>query len=137
MQPNEIQTLAYSLRSIDRKLLNHDREAGRERIWYQGGEAYFDLFVDMRNDEIEWFQLTLRGRSISWHCRDRQWQTGKTNEFRSDDITFYAASKTVESDRFPDREFFDLAGEIVETRKGEALFDKLCHLFRTARATMF
>lgn len=137
MQYTDIQSLGRSLRPIDRKLLDRDREAGKERIWYQGGEPYFDLFVDLRHDEIEWFQLTLRGQSISWHCQNRQWQTGKTNEFRSDDITFYSASKIVENDRECDREFFDLAREIVGTRRGEALFDKLSQLFQTTRAKMF
>ncbi|MGK7929150.1 MAG: hypothetical protein AB4290_28585 [Spirulina sp.] len=134
MQHTEIQSLGHSLRQIDRKLLSHDRGAGIERIWYQGGEPYFDLFIDWRDDEIEWFQLTLRGRSISWHRQNRQWQTGNTNEFRCDDITFYAASKIVESDRFPDREFFELAGAIVRTRTGEVLFDKLFDLFQTTKA---
>ncbi|MEM9541599.1 MAG: hypothetical protein AAGA60_19155 [Cyanobacteria bacterium P01_E01_bin.42] len=137
MQLAEIQSLGRSLRPIDRKLLNHDRGAGKERIWYQGGEPYFDLFVDLRHDEIEWFQLTLRGQSISWHRQDRQWQTGKTNEFRSDDVAFYAASKTVDNDRECDREFFNLAGEIVGTRRGETLFDKLSQLFQTTRTKMF
>ncbi|MEA5468724.1 hypothetical protein [Spirulina sp. 06S082] len=134
MQPTEIHSLSHSLRQIDRKLLSHDRIAGIERVWYQGGEPYFDLFIDLREDEIEWFQLTLRGRSISWHRQENCWKTGNTNEFRNDDITFYAASKIVESDRTPDREFFDLARAIVQNRAGEALFDRLSDLFYTTQA---
>ncbi len=129
MDQDEIVALGASLRQIDQKLLTPAQEKGNTRIWYQGGEPYFDVFVELRQGKLEWFQFTLRGQSISWNAQISSWQTGKTNELRTDDIAFYAASKLIESDQQPDYQFVQLAHSILQTRAGEEIFDKMLALF--------
>ena len=129
MDQDEMAALGASLRQIDQKLLTPAQEEGTTRIWYQGGEPYFDLFVERREGEIKWFQLTLRGRSISWNRQVSGWQTGITNELQADDITFYPASKLIESDRQPDSAFIELTHAILRTRAGEEIFDQILALF--------
>ncbi len=125
----EIAALGASLRRIDQRLLNSSRQQGTTRVWYQGGEPYFDLFVELGSERIEWFQLTLRGKSISWSQRQSCWQTGSTNEFRVDDIAFYSASKIIQTDSQPDLAFVELAHSILQTRAGEEIFDQILMLF--------
>lgn len=137
MDSTEIAKLGASLRRIDQKLLTAESELGGVRVWYQGGEPYFDLFVELNEGEVVWFQLTLRGRAISWNkARDRGalsevncWQTGQTNELQTDDLTFYSASKLIEGDCQLDRSFLDLVYAILKTRAGDELFDQLLALF--------
>lgn len=126
MDQNEITALGASLRQIE--LLNPVQE-GYTRVWYQGGESYFDVFVDFRQDKIEWFQFTLRGQVILWKPQNSGWQTGKTNEWRSDDMTFYSGNKIIEIDKEADLEFIELARLILQTRAGEAIFDQILALF--------
>jgi hypothetical protein len=93
------------------------------------GEPYFDMFVELRQGNIEWFQFTLRGKSLSWNPRTSGWQTGRTNEMRTDDLTFYPASKLIQSDKQPDAQLITLARSILQTRAGEEIFDQLLSLF--------
>lgn len=129
MEQDEIAALGASLRQIDRRLMSPTQENDTTRIWYQGGEPYFDVFVELCQGKIEWFQLTLRGKSISWNSQSSSWQTGITNELRTDDITFYPASKLIENNSQPDWEFIELARSILQTRAGEEIFDKMLALF--------
>ncbi len=129
MEQDEIAALGASLRQIDQKLMTPAKENGSIRIWYQGGEPYFDVFVELCQGKIEWFQFTLRGQSISWNLQTSSWQSGITNELRTDDITFYPASKLIESDSQTDSTFRELARSILQTRAGEDLFDKMLALF--------
>ncbi|MBD2576880.1 hypothetical protein [Oscillatoria sp. FACHB-1406] len=137
MNSPEIAALGASLRRIDRKPLATDSKEERTRVWYQGGEPYFDLFVELQNEEVVWFQLTLRGRAISW-SKDRNcspvsqancWQTGQTNDLQADDLMFYSASKLIEGDRHIDDAFLDLVYAILKTRTGENIFDQILALF--------
>ncbi|MDY7016089.1 MAG: hypothetical protein SVX43_21330 [Cyanobacteriota bacterium] len=137
MDSSEIAQLGMSLREIDRSLLTTESEWGGVRLWYQGGEPYFDLFVELKEEEVIWFQLTLRGRVLSWKknlSRQPQtdrvgWHTGRTNELQIDDATFYAASKTIQRDRQPDCSFAELVYAILKTRAGENVFDQILALF--------
>lgn len=131
MDRDEIAALGASLRLIDQKLLTPAKEKGATRIWYQGGEPYFDMFVELREEKIEWFQFTLRGKAISWTSRISSWQTGMTNEMRTDDITFYPASKLIESEKQADSQFVEVVRAILQTRAGEEIFDKVLVLFDT------
>lgn len=128
MEQDEIMALGASLRQINQKLMTSAKQEGI-RIWYQGGEPYFDVFVELRQGKIEWMQFTLRGRSVSWNRQVGGWQTGRTNELRTDDIAFYPASKLIESDRQPDPEFVDLVRSILQARAGEENFDQMLALF--------
>jgi len=125
MDRNEIEALGASLRRINQKLLRPDETSQRTRIWYQGGEPYFDLFVEEDAGKVVWFQLTLRGRSISCNQQTSHIKTGSTNELRVDDTSFYPASKTIETDRNPDAIFIETIREMFRTRAGEDVFDQL------------
>lgn len=130
LDKNEIASLGASLREIAPKLLKPSSQEGTIRIWYQGGEPYFDLFVELNhNYEITWFQFTLRGKSLSWCINTPIFKTGITNELNIDDVSFYSASKTVENDSDSDREFIDLVKSILQTRKDEEIFVKALALF--------
>ncbi len=129
MDQDEIAVLGASLRHIDQKLLTPAKEEGITRVWYQGGEPYFDMFVELRQGKIEWFQFTLRSKSLSWSPQTSGWQTGRTNEMRTDDIAFYPASKLIESNQQPDVHFIELVHSILQTRAGEEIFDQVLMLF--------
>ena len=129
MDQDEIAVLGASLRHIDQKLLTPTKQKGTTRVWYQGGEPYFDMFVELRQGKIEWFQFTLRSKSLSWSPQTSGWQTGRTNEMRTDDIAFYPASKLIESNQQPDVHFIELVHSILQTRAGEEIFDQVLMLF--------
>lgn len=126
---NEIALLGASLRQIEQKLLKKGCNEGANRIWFQGDEPYFDVFFELKNDEIVWFQFTLRGKSLSWDSKTTRWQTGITNELKIDDVSFYPASKTIENDIKVDWEFTDLVKSILHSRSSEAIFAKALILF--------
>ncbi|MBC1258917.1 hypothetical protein GNE54_26235, partial [Trichormus variabilis V5] len=98
-------SLGKSLIKIENKLLKKSQNEGKIRIWFQGEEPYFDVFFEFEDDEISWFQLTLRGQSLSWDKKFSGFQTGTTNELSIDDASFYAASKTIENDNQLDWNF--------------------------------
>ncbi|RUS96396.1 hypothetical protein DSM107003_24930 [Trichormus variabilis SAG 1403-4b] len=129
LDKNEIKLLGASLRTIEPKLLKPSPKANTVRIWLQGGEPYFDIFFELSNNEIVWFQFTLRGKSLSWHSKNNKLQTGITNELKIDNVSFYAASKTVENDDICDDEFIDLVKSILQTRAEEEIFAKALALF--------
>jgi hypothetical protein len=129
LSKNEITSLGASLRAIAPKLLKQSSQEGEIRIWFQGGEPYFDLFFELNNHEITWFQFTLRGKSLSWSTNKPLFKTGITNELNIDDVSFYAASKTIKNDQDSDREFIDLVKLILQTRPEEEIFVKALTLF--------
>ncbi|HLP90253.1 MAG TPA: hypothetical protein VK184_16905 [Nostocaceae cyanobacterium] len=129
LDKEEIASLAASLRAIEPKLLKRCQKEDTIRVWFQGGEPYFDIFLELSNDEIIWFQFTLRGRSLSWNSKKPVWQTGSTNELIVDDVSFYAASKTMENDDDSDFDFINLVKSILQTREEEEIFAKALALF--------
>jgi hypothetical protein len=129
LDKSEIATLGASLRPIEQKLLKQGHKQGVTRIWFQGEEPYFDIFFEFKDSEIIWFQFTLRGKSLSWDKRTPRIQTGNTNEFQVNDVSFYAASKTIEQDNQLDLEFVQLVKLILQTRSEEKLFSQAIALF--------
>ncbi|MFN6571335.1 hypothetical protein A6770_11525 [Nostoc minutum NIES-26] len=129
LNEDEIASLGASLRAIEQKLLKQGQKDSKTRIWFQGEEPYFDVFFELNNDEILWFQFTLRGKSITWDKRKPELQTGNTNELCLDDVSFYAASKTIENDRQQDWEFIYLVKSILRSRSEEPIFAKALTLF--------
>lgn len=129
VEKNEIASLGASLRRIEQKILKQSKKGDISRVWFQGEEPYFDIFFELKNDEIVWFQFTLRGRSLSWDSKTPGWQTGTTNELKIDDVSFYAASKTIENDTKLDSEFINLVQSIMQTRVEESIFAKALALF--------
>ncbi|MBD2447296.1 hypothetical protein H6G76_08970 [Nostoc sp. FACHB-152] len=126
---HEIASLGASLRPIEQKLLKQSRKEGYTKIWFQGEEPYFDVFFEFAREEIVWFQFTLRGKSVSWDIQKPELQTGNTNEL-CDDVSFYAASKTIENDNQIDGEFINLVKSILETRAEDKVFAKALALFK-------
>lgn len=131
MDQDEIKRLGASLRQIDPGILSPAKE-GITKVWYQGGEPYFDIVVELRHGKIEWFQFTLRGKSISWKPGFLGLQTGKTNELQTDDLTFHPASKLIEHNNQKDHKFIELAGAILQTRADEPIFNQILTLFDAA-----
>ncbi|BAY12405.1 hypothetical protein [Calothrix sp. NIES-2098] len=129
LNKDEIVALGTSLRGIEQKLLKQSQQSGIKRIWFQGEEPYFDVFFELKNDEIIWFQFTLRGKALSWDSRKAKLQTGTTNELHYNDVSFYAASKTIENDIETNWEFVNLVKSILETRATETIFAKALKLF--------
>jgi hypothetical protein len=130
LNKDEIAALGASLRGIEQKLLKQSQQTGTKRIWFQGEEPYFDVFFELKADEILWFQFTLRGKSLSWDSKKGRLQTGTTNELNYHDVSFYAASKTIENDIQPNWEFINLVKSILETRADEAIFAQALELFK-------
>ncbi|MBE9004795.1 hypothetical protein IQ259_07055 [Fortiea sp. LEGE XX443] len=130
LDPHEIASLGASLRAIEQKLLKQRRKEGYTKIWFQGEEPYFDVFFEFENEKIVWFQFTLRGKTVSWDIKRPELQTGNTNELCLDDVSFYAASKTIENDTQTDWEFIYLVKLILETRAEEEIFAKALALFK-------
>jgi hypothetical protein len=131
LNQNEIADLGASLRKIESKFLKPGHQKDINRIWFQGEEPYFDIFFELQNDEILWFQFTLRGKTLSWHRKRPGWQTGTTNELSFDDVSFYAASKTIENDMQPNRQFINLVQLILQTRVAEPIFAQALALFES------
>ncbi len=129
LNKNDITSLGLSLRAIDQKILKQSHKLGTNRIWFQGGEPYFDVFFELVNDEIVWFQFTLRGKSLSWNRKKSEFQTANTNELNIDDVSFYAASKTMENHSQSDVEFINLVKSIFQIRREEPIFAKVLELF--------
>ncbi|MEA5554450.1 hypothetical protein VB713_26295 [Anabaena cylindrica UHCC 0172] len=125
----EIASLGASLRAIEPKLLKPCEQANTVKIWLQGGEPYFDIFLELKNEQIIWFQFTLRGKSLSWHNENAKLQTGVTNELSIDDVNFYSASKTINNDDISDIEFINIVKSILQTRADEEIFAKALTLF--------
>ena len=128
MDRNEIAALGASLRPIDQKFLK--KKVNIQRVWYQGEESYFDVFFEIQNHQIVWFQFTLRGKVLIWERENSAFQTGETNEFYLPDQTYYSASKLIHQDSKPDLDFIQLVQSILQTRTGEEIFDRALALFK-------
>lgn len=128
MNQDEIAALGASLRPIDQKFLK--KKMNIQRVWYQGEESYFDVFFEIQNHQIIWFQFTLRGKVLFWDGESFAFQTGKTNEFALSDGIYYSASKLICPDSQPDVDFIQLVQSILQTRTGEEIFDCALALFK-------
>ncbi|KST62499.1 hypothetical protein [Mastigocoleus testarum] len=131
VEKEEISSLGASLQEIEPGILKKGYKKGATRVWYQGEEPYFDVFCELINDEIVWFQFTLRGKSVSWDKDRSGWQTGNTDELKINDVSFYAASKTIDNDSAIDWEFINLVKLILTTRTDQAVFIKVLALFNS------
>lgn len=130
LDKNEIALLGASLRAIEPKILKPCQKEDEVRVWLQGGEPYFDIFFDLKNDEIIWFQFTLRGKCLSWYRENSKLQTSVTNELSIDDVSFHPASKVLQNDYVCDLEFINLVKTILQTRDNEELFMKALKLLQ-------
>ncbi len=124
MDQHEINQLGSSLQKIDQTLIRSDQSSGVTRLWYQGREPYFDVVFELQNHDLVWFQLTLRGKSLSWNQKSKNVQTGMTNERQVNDTTYYSGSKLIQTNHTVDQNFVQLVRAILQTRVGELVFDQ-------------
>jgi hypothetical protein len=117
----QLSDLAGSLERISQKKLKHDVV----RHWFQGGEPYFDLFLNTLADRIVWFQFTFRGNSICWSQQDPVLRTGVTTDYAMNDVSFYSATKTVRLDEEINPEFLAFARGIFSARQAEPPFGEI------------
>ena len=133
LKPEDIQTLAHSLRKIDPSWTQHNPQEGLERVWYQGQEFYFDLMFEMRGETISWFQFTLRGRVLSWKASSNRVETGETEETDNPPVvSYYPASKGIRSGAQVDRDLLDLAQKILRSRPDDALLIRMAAVLENA-----
>lgn len=128
MNQNEIVGLGASLHEINPKLLKSEKY-GTTRLWYQGEEPYFNIFIDMKDLQIISFQMSLRGKSLFWTQEQPTIQTGNTNELNVNDITYYPASKLITPDNSPDQNFIKLVRSILSSRADIPLFKQALEIF--------
>ncbi|MEP0817100.1 MULTISPECIES: hypothetical protein [Trichocoleus] len=134
MENHEINQLGSSLRQIKQTSIRSG-EAGVVRLWYQGGEPYFDIFFELQDDHLRWFQFTLRGKSLSWSQRAKNVQTGTTDEPRINDTTYYSGSKLIQTNHTVDQNFVQLVRAILQTRADEAVFQQAIALLDSQAQT--
>lgn len=134
LNDSEIASLGASLRKIEPKILKPCQNKDTKRIWLQGGEPYFDIFLELTKDEIIWFQFTLRGKSLSWQIDKNRLKTGETHELEIDDVSFHPASKVIDNDYSCDLKFVNLVKAILQTRANEEIFGKVLKLLLNAEA---
>ncbi|MGK7900018.1 MAG: hypothetical protein AB4352_01140 [Hormoscilla sp.] len=131
MNQNEIRALGATLRRIDRKLLKTAKSNQSERIWYQGEEPYFDVFFDLLDNEVIWFQFTLRGQCLTWHQHQPGLETGFTFENHTTPSK-HPASKIIHADNNVDCNFLDIVQAIMQTRAREFPFDRALAILKNS-----
>ena len=114
LSKHERRTLALSLRPI----------AGRDpmKLWFQGRERYFDLFVDYDAQGLCWFQLTLRGCALTWE-NGKLW-AGHTREARA----FGWPSSSLIDPAGDADELARIVAELLSARRDEPFAELLAHL---------
>lgn len=132
MNQNEIVCLGASLHEINPNLLKSEKD-GTTRLWYQGEEPYFNIFIDIKDLQIISFQMSLRGKSLFWNQEQQQIQTGNTNELNVNDITYYPASKLITPDNSPDQNFIQLVRSILSSRADIPLFKQTLEIFEKVK----
>lgn len=94
------------------------RPSGWRRFWYRGPEPYFDVFVDVDEEEdsaVRWFQFTYRGRYVTWDSKSNAVSTGITNEFSAEQMA-YSASKVLMHDPKTDGGLIGLVLDVLRFR---------------------
>lgn len=125
-----IKTLGNSLCFIDPTLMKGgEAVAQSDRIWFQGGESYFDIIIEKDEEAITWFQITLRGRVLFWN--QNHVQTGETDEMDSPPlVAYYSASKTIRDGAKVDWSLVKTLQAIVAVRDDAPLLHQLSELLK-------
>jgi len=126
----EIIRLAATLRAVNPAFLR--KSPGRSRRWYQGGEAYFEIFADLDDDgRLCWFQLTFRGRSLTWDQRRDRLVTGRTDELDSRPVHHPASPLLALTDDLDDP-LVDFARRLLECRPDDEVLGQAREVLATA-----
>jgi len=131
LDESAIASLSASLRPINPDLMKPgEGTAEKRRLWYQGGEPYFDIAVEKLGDEITWFQITLRGRVVFWRSPGYL-QTGETDELDvPPEVAYYAASKTIRDGEAINWPFVESVQAIVARRPEDENLSGINHLLQ-------
>lgn len=133
-----IQTLGESLSCINPDLMKGGSGGENERLWYQGSEPYFDILVERDGTDITWFQITLRGRVVSWRSGQTYVQTGETDELDVPmEAANYAASKTIRDGSEVNWPLVKTVQGIVAAGPDDPVLQQLNQLIRTQIPTEF
>ncbi|MEO1172410.1 MAG: hypothetical protein AAFX94_10205, partial [Myxococcota bacterium] len=114
---DEVAELAYSLRLVHPRFVRR-RPAGWRRYWYRGQESYFDVFIDVDEedrDQVRWFQFSYRGRFVTWDGSKDAVSTGLTNEFSAEQMAF-SSSKLLTLHSEGDGGFIGLVLDVLQHR---------------------
>ena len=90
------------------------------------------MFFDFLEDEVIWFQFTLRGQCITWHKKPPRLETGLTFENQTA-ASKHPASKIIHSDNKLDGNFLDIVQAIMQTRASEFPFDRAIAILKNYR----
>lgn len=140
----EIQALGRSLRRIDGTLMKGGDEKAGQRVWFQGGEPYFDVVIETACQDIHetfpecvnWCQFTLRGKVLLWRRDPARLQTGETEELDMPPmVNHYAASKTIRDGASLDHAFVDLVTAILKSRQDNPLLLEMGKILATCDRT--
>ena len=114
--------IGRALRRIDDRIVRQDALGKVKRSWFQGPEPYLDVFFEEGPAGLEWFQVTLRGRALTWDQPKGFVVTGHTNELATSD-PMQPASKTITSAAVADRQVVQVVRWMFASRAGESPFD--------------
>ncbi|MDB9527282.1 hypothetical protein PN498_14880 [Oscillatoria sp. CS-180] len=132
LEESEITALGASLRPINPGMMKPtEGDTAKKRIWYQGNESYFDVTAEAIADQITWFQITLRGKVVSWRSPDYL-QTGETDEMDvPPDVAYYAASKTIRDGAAINWPLVETVQAILAHRPEETPLTQLNHILKS------
>lgn len=133
LDESAIAALGMSLRQISQNLMKSGGETPKQqRIWYQGREPYFDVTIETADDTITWFQVTLRGKVVSWRHPQVHLQTGETDELDVPaDVAYYAASKTIRDGATINWPFVESVQKILAQRSDDTMLAAVSELLST------
>ena len=115
MNTNDAVRLGSSLRRIDPALLKN----GDVSVWFKGAEPYLDVFLELSpTGSIEWLQVTVRGRSLTWG-RQHTLRMGRTNELHVS--AGVPQSKTLVDDAVVDAAFAHVVVALLGAQPHEPL----------------
>ncbi len=114
--------LGRALRRVRDSVQKQDPAARTSRIWFQGPEPYLDALFEVSGEALLWFQVTVRGRSLTWDARRRRVSTGHTGELSAEG-PLAPASRTIAEDGQSDRRAVEAVAGILLARPGEFPFD--------------
>ena len=135
IKDSELSNLGASLRPIDADWMKPaETDTDKKRLWYQGQEPYFDVFIEMIGNDITWFQVTLRGKVLSWRSPNSL-QTGETDELDvPPEVAYYAASKTIRDGAAIDWPFVQRLQTILAQQADDSTLAQLSQILEQQRS---
>ncbi|MEM6424763.1 MAG: hypothetical protein AAGF66_04400 [Cyanobacteria bacterium P01_H01_bin.119] len=134
LDDSAIAELANTLRRIDPRFMKASQMyEGATRTWFQGKEPYFDVVFETKAEQILWFQITLRGKSLSWNSTyPDQIQAGETDELDAPiSKANYSASAIIEGNADLDQRYLNVVIALLKHRSDDPLFNQMATRFET------